>query len=48
MLAKYSADQLDPEPVSMGIDERNYLQDSPSSSAPKKADAAFKISFGIT
>src|SRR4029453_13607775 len=29
----------------MSVDERHYLHDWRSSSAPKKADAAFKISF---
>ena len=45
MLAEHSADRLDPEPVTVFVDERDYLFDWRSSSAPKKADAAFKISF---
>src|SRR3954453_13996939 len=45
MLGEHPADRLDPEPVPVGVDERHYFLDWRSSSAPKKADAAFKISF---
>ena len=45
VLGEHSADRLDPEPVAVCVDERDYLFDWRSSSAPKKADAAFKISF---
>jgi hypothetical protein len=40
---QHGADRLDPEPLSVRVDERDHLL-GPSSSTAKKADAAFKIS----
>ena len=44
MLGEHPADRLDPEPVPVVVDEGDYLGSRGSSSAAKKADAAFKIS----
>jgi hypothetical protein len=45
MLAEHPADRLDPEPRAMFVDERDHFLDWRSSSAPRKADAASRISF---
>jgi hypothetical protein len=37
------ADRLDPERLAVRVDERDYLLDWRSSSAPKKADAASEL-----
>src|SRR5690606_5746079 len=44
VLTQHGADRLDPETVPVVVDERDYFFDWRSSSAPKKADAAFRIS----
>src|SRR5690606_10191697 len=45
VLTQHPADRLDPEAVAMVVDERDQRLDWRSSSAPKKADAALRISF---
>jgi len=43
VLTQDVTDRLDPELATVFVDERHYFVDWRSSSAPKKADAAFKI-----
>ena len=45
VLCEHAADRLDPEPVTMIIDELNYHGSRGSSSRAKKLDAASRISF---
>ncbi|MDQ1017860.1 hypothetical protein QFZ43_004409 [Streptomyces afghaniensis] len=45
MVGQHMADRLDPEHLLELVDERYERLDGRSSSATKKADAAFKISF---
>ena len=44
MLAKHAADRLDPEPVPVIVDERDYHGSRGSSSRAKNDEAANKIS----
>ena len=45
MLGQHATDRLDPELLTVFVDERGQYLDGRSSSAAKKAEADFKISF---